>query len=85
MKPYQDLTYRGRLRRMRQLARLALREYGLQDAPFKLVVQAGNTLFRVYGPALPFTPGSDDLFEPSQYLLRMPNLATRSRRRLIWN
>jgi hypothetical protein len=66
MKPYQDLTYRGRLRRMRQLARLALREYGLQDAPFKLVVQAGNTLFRVYGPASPFTPGNDDLFEPGQ-------------------
>jgi Ser/Thr protein kinase RdoA (MazF antagonist) len=71
MKPYQDLTYRGRLRRMRQLARLALQEYGLQDAPFKLVVQAGNTLFRVYGPALSFTPGNGDLFEPSQYLLRV--------------
>jgi len=70
---------------MRQLARLALQKYGLQDAPFKLVVQAGNTLFRVYGPASPFAPGSDDLFEPGQYLLRMPNLATRSRRRLIWN
>ena len=71
MNPYHDLTYRGRLRRMRQLAQLALQKYGLQDAPFKLVVQAGNTLFRVYGPASPFTAGSDDLFEPGQYLLRV--------------
>jgi hypothetical protein len=71
MKPYQDLTYQGRLRRMRLLARLALREYGLQDVPFKLVVQAGNTLFRVYGPASPFAPGNDDLFESGQYMLRV--------------
>jgi len=28
MKLYQDLTYRGRLRRMHQLARLALQRYG---------------------------------------------------------
>ena len=71
MKPYQELTCRGRLHRMRQLALLALREYGLQDALFKLIVQAGNTLFRVYEPASSFTPGSDDLFEPGQYLLRV--------------
>ncbi len=31
----------------------------------------GNTLFRVYGPASPFTPGNDNLFEPGQYLLRV--------------
>lgn len=71
MRPYQDLTYQGRLRRMRQLAQLALQKFGLQDAPFKLVVQAGNTLFRVYGPASSVTSGSDNLFEPSQYLLRV--------------
>jgi Ser/Thr protein kinase RdoA (MazF antagonist) len=55
---------------MRELASLVLAEYGLQDAPFKLVLQAGNTLFRVYGPA-PSPAPDDDLFEPGQYLLRI--------------
>lgn len=56
---------------MRQLARLALREYGLQEAIFKLVVQAGNTLFRVYSPDSPFPQVAGNLFEPDQYLLRI--------------
>ena len=48
MKPYDKLTYLGRVRRMRQLARVALDTYGLPSARFKLLRQAGNTLYRVY-------------------------------------
>lgn len=32
---------------MRQLAQVALNAYGLSDTRFKLLRQAGNTLFRV--------------------------------------
>ena len=52
MKPYQDLTYWGRLRRMRQLARLALQEYGLaqttnrwQDAASAVVLTLLTSAF----------------------------------------
>jgi len=70
MQPYHDLTYQGRVRRMRRLAEMALAAFGISDARFKLLRQAGNTLFRVY------TPANDDkvageLFEPGQYLLRV--------------
>jgi len=56
---------------MRRLAQIALRKYGSQGVSFKLVVRAGNTQFRGYGPAAPFTPGNDSLFKPDQYLLRV--------------
>ncbi len=70
MKPYHELTYLGRMRRMRRLAEKALAAFGITDARFNLLRQAGNTLFRVY------TPVNDDevsgeLFEPGQYLLRV--------------
>ncbi len=70
MKPYQELTYRGRLRRMRRLAGAALAEYGIPGARFALARQAGNTLFRVHTPDLP-AAATEDLFEPGQYLLRV--------------
>jgi hypothetical protein len=38
MKPFDDLTYHGRIRRMRQLAQAALNAYGLpvHFLPFRL-------------------------------------------------
>ncbi len=70
MKPYGELTRQGRLRRMRQLARVALEAYGIGEARLEFMRQAGNTLFRVHAPGLcPLsTPG---LFEPDKYLLRV--------------
>ena len=69
VKPNDQLTYPG------QLARHALAEYGLEDAPFKFVIAAGNILWRVYDPrqtAHPVnSPAEDDLFASGQYLLRM--------------
>jgi len=71
MKSYQELTYLGRVRRMRQLARVALAAYGVAEARVKFVVQAGNSLFRVYTPDLPAAETAEELFEPGQYLLRI--------------
>jgi Ser/Thr protein kinase RdoA (MazF antagonist) len=71
MIPYADLTYQGRIRRMRQLARVALDTYGLADARFRFVLQAGNTLFRVYDPRPDPAKMENGLFEEGQYLLRI--------------
>jgi len=71
MKPFDELTRLGRIRRMRQLASAALTEYGVNKARLHLVRQAGNTLFRVRTSSLPNTEASGDLFEEGQYLLRV--------------
>jgi Ser/Thr protein kinase RdoA (MazF antagonist) len=71
MKPYDDLTRLGRIRRMRQVACTALEHYGIHAAHFHLLRQAGNTLFRVVTGDLPDIPKAGDLFEPGQYLLRI--------------
>jgi Ser/Thr protein kinase RdoA (MazF antagonist) len=71
MKDFDELTYLGRVRRMRKLAAAALVAYGLGEAHFRLLRQAGNTLYRVSGPASLLTGPADDLFQPGQYLLRI--------------
>ncbi len=70
-KPFQELTYLGRMRRMRRLAQVALAAYGIPEARFKLLRQAGNTLFRVDTPRLPTVDPARELFEEGQYLLRV--------------
>jgi Ser/Thr protein kinase RdoA (MazF antagonist) len=47
MQPFDRLTPRGRIGRLRDLARVALAEYGLEDARVTLLKQTFNTLFRV--------------------------------------
>jgi Ser/Thr protein kinase RdoA (MazF antagonist) len=69
MKPYNELTRLGRLRRMRKLAEAALEAYGLGGARLQFYLHAGNTLYRVYDPESAHP--NDDLFEPGQYLLRI--------------
>ena len=71
MKPYNDLTRLGRLRRMRQLARTALDSYGLAEASCSLVVQAGNTLYRIHDQARRFPSPAGNLYAQDQYLLRI--------------
>lgn len=71
MKPYNELTRLGRLRRMRRLAEAALEEYGLGGARLRFYVQAGNTLYRVYRSDPELTQLNHGLFEPGQYLLRI--------------
>ncbi|MFN2286489.1 MAG: phosphotransferase enzyme family protein [Anaerolineae bacterium] len=70
MKPYHELTRLGRIRRMRRLAEAALTAFGIAEARFKLLRQAGNTLFRVYTPVLG-DKTAGELFEPGQYMLRV--------------
>ena len=55
---------------MRRLAQAALNAYGLADARFKLLRQAGNTLFRVYA-VNPGATTNSELYAPGQYLLRI--------------
>jgi Ser/Thr protein kinase RdoA (MazF antagonist) len=71
MKPFDELTPLGRIRRMRQLASTALLQYGVDQANFHLVRQAGNTLFRVQTSCLPAAEAPAGLFEEGQYLLRV--------------
>lgn len=47
MKPYKELTYQGKLRRLRQLGEAALEAYGFTEAKLKLMVVAGNLVYRV--------------------------------------
>jgi Ser/Thr protein kinase RdoA (MazF antagonist) len=71
MKPFDELSRLGRIRRMRQLASAALAKYGVRDARFQLLCQAGNTLFRVQTASLPGLKPSSGLFEEGQFLLRV--------------
>jgi Ser/Thr protein kinase RdoA (MazF antagonist) len=71
MIPYDELTYLGRVRRMRQLARVALNDWGLGEARFSLLRQAGNTLFRVNAPGHRAAPAVEGLYQEGQYLLRV--------------
>jgi Ser/Thr protein kinase RdoA (MazF antagonist) len=68
MKPYEKLSYFGRIRRMRQLAQVALNVYGLSDARCRFLRQAGNTLFRV-NEANPIPTSTQ--YKPGQYVLRI--------------
>jgi Ser/Thr protein kinase RdoA (MazF antagonist) len=47
MKPYDELTHRGKLRRLRQLAINALADYPLSVARLRFLVVHSNTMFRV--------------------------------------
>ena len=70
MKAYAQLTYLGQVRRLRQLAYAALRQYGVTDARMQLITHGENTTFRVDTPSAIFDPGSD-VFTPNRYLLRI--------------
>ena len=71
MKPYEELTRLGRLRRMRDIAQAALARYGLDSARFVLARYSGNVLYRVYSDEHGRDARADGLFEPDQYLLRI--------------
>jgi Ser/Thr protein kinase RdoA (MazF antagonist) len=70
LKSYSDLTYLGRVRRLREVAAAAIREYRLEPARFRLIRVAGNVLFRVLAPGSG-GGNSDPRYEPDQYLLRI--------------
>ena len=61
----------AKIQRFRNLAGSALDAYGLADARFRFLTQAGNVLFRVYESSPDLARGRDDPFIPGQYLLRV--------------
>lgn len=77
MKPYEELTYYGQIRRMRQLACNVLKAYDISDLHLKFLRQVGNTLFQV-NATMPTPTTKTNLYTPGQYLLRihMPGYQT---------
>ncbi len=44
MRSYEDLTPLGKLRRIRQMARMALKAFGFPNAHLRLIVDSGNIM-----------------------------------------
>lgn len=51
MKPYEQLTFRGKLRRLRGLAEDALRQFGVTAVRLKLIGYDTNLMYRVWSEA----------------------------------
>ena len=74
MKPYVELTHRGKMRRMGRLAQAALEAYGLADAPLRLFLDNGNIIYRVKDvqvPRLAPVDDANDLFFENDCALRI--------------
>lgn len=71
MKPYQELTRLGRIRRLRRLAEAALHEYGLTCAKLTFQHSEGNVIFRVDLPGAAPYKNDRDPFVPNRYNLRI--------------
>ncbi|MCW3980130.1 MAG: hypothetical protein NWF11_01495, partial [Candidatus Bathyarchaeota archaeon] len=69
MKPYKDLTPRGKLRRTQRLAQAALTAFGFTEAHLRLIVDSGNTMYRV--KAMDPSPMERSLYVENCYLLRL--------------
>jgi Ser/Thr protein kinase RdoA (MazF antagonist) len=71
MKPFRELTRRGRLRRLRGLARTALAAYDLAEADLSFIQYFENVIYRVDAPGPTFRPDGDSPYIPGRYLLRI--------------
>ena len=71
MKPCNELTRLGQLRRTRQLAEAALDAYGLNGARLKFVQYSANIIYRVDVPLAPTLRGDPGPYVPNRYLLRV--------------
>jgi Ser/Thr protein kinase RdoA (MazF antagonist) len=71
MKPYDELTRLGLLRRLREVATTALDAYGLTGARLTFQQYTANIIFRVDAPG--FAPIRDEhaLYVPNRYALRI--------------
>jgi Ser/Thr protein kinase RdoA (MazF antagonist) len=50
MKPFEELTERGQIRRLRRLAQAVLPQYGLSDTRLVFIAYSENAVFRVESP-----------------------------------
>jgi Ser/Thr protein kinase RdoA (MazF antagonist) len=71
MKPYGKLTRLGQLRRMRQLAEVALDAYGLVGARLTFLRYFANCTYRVDVAGQVSQGSESDRFMPNRYLLRI--------------
>jgi Ser/Thr protein kinase RdoA (MazF antagonist) len=71
MKPYDELTRLGQLRRIRQLARAALAAYGLHGARLTFLRYFANVTYRVDLPGQAPHGESPGPYVPNRYLLRV--------------
>jgi len=69
MKAYEDLTPRGKLQRTKWIALAALEAFGFTEARLRLIVDAGNTMYRV--KTVDPTPMEGTLYVDNCYLLRL--------------
>jgi Ser/Thr protein kinase RdoA (MazF antagonist) len=71
IKPYNQLTRPGRLRRLRDLARAALEAYGLRGARLTFLRYFANCTYRVDLPGAAPQGGVAGPYVPNRYLLRV--------------
>ncbi len=71
MKPYRELTRRGRLRRLGRMAELALAAYGLSDASLSFTQHTENAIYRVDAPPSAALAAADGPYIPNRYVLRI--------------
>ena len=71
MKPFRELSRRGRLRRLRELASTALTAYGLDGARLSFIQYGENVIYRVDVPGSTAPAGNDSPYIPNRYVLRI--------------
>ena len=71
MKPYDELTRLGQLRRTRRLAKAALEAYGLGGARLTFLQYTANIIYRVDVPGPVLNEGDPGPYMPNRYLLRV--------------
>ena len=71
MKPFRELSRRGRLRRFRDLAKTALQFYALGEANLTLLRYFANTTYRIDLIGQTSMGSEEDPYLPGRYLLRI--------------
>jgi Ser/Thr protein kinase RdoA (MazF antagonist) len=71
MKPFQELEYRGRIRRLRKQAQAALEAYGLAEASLKFLSYSGNTNYQVDTSRCASPEADDGRYWANHYILRL--------------
>ncbi len=71
MKPFDQLTYQGQVRRLRGLGKRALEAFGMSDARMTLIAHAENATFRIDAPQVT----SPAPYVPGRFLLRIHRTA----------
>ncbi len=71
MKPFEELTYRGQVQRLRTLGQSALSDYGFDEPRLTYIAHAANTTFRVDAPDPSRAPGECEPYAENRFLLRI--------------